>query len=112
MTRHRATRGVALVVAVILTGGCWYHRVELASPVTKGTDYESVTVWSFAWGSWQKDLVPGNCNGEGLAEVKTSSNVAFALVAVVTLGLVAPERVSWRCAKPKVVECPISEAAP
>jgi hypothetical protein len=97
--RHALAGRLALPLAAILLSGCWYHRIEVGSPVTGATDYESATYWSLAWGVWQREPQPTNCNGQALKEVKVSSNLGFALITVVTLGLVAPERISWKCAK-------------
>lgn len=95
---RRLTR-TTLPVALVLSAGCWYHRLEVSSPVTAATDYQSVTQWSFFWGVWQREPQPDNCNGAALKEVKVSSNLGFALLTAATLGLVAPERISWKCAK-------------
>jgi len=89
----------ALILSLVLCSGCWYHRVDVPSPVTKATEYEGAVYWSFFWGAVQKEDPVKNCQGQGLAEVKVSSNLGFALLKVVTLGMVAPEHVAWRCAK-------------
>ena len=89
----------ALSLTLVLCSACWYHRVDVPSPVTKGTEYEGAVYWSFFWGAIQKEDPVSNCQGQALAEVKVSSNLAFALLKVATLGIVAPEHVAWRCAK-------------
>ena len=94
----------ALILALVVCSGCWYHRVDVPSPVTKATEYESAVYWSFFWGAVQHEEPVRNCNGQALAEVRVSSNLAFALLTVATLGLVAPETVAWRCAKPQPAE--------
>jgi hypothetical protein len=93
------TRSASLAVGVAILSGCWYHRLEAPSPVAKATEYEGAVAWSFFWGALQKDPLPDNCNGQALAEVKETSNLGFTLLAAITLGLVAPERVEWKCAK-------------
>ena len=95
----RAVKFATLAVALVLLAGCWYHRLEVSSPVAKATEYKGAVAWSLFWGAVQNDPLPDNCNGQALAEVRVSSNVGFALLTVVTLGLVAPERVEWKCAK-------------
>ncbi len=102
--RRRLAGRLALPLAALLLAGCWYHRVEVSSPVTAATEYESATYWSFLWGVWQREPEPLNCNGQALKEVNVSSNLGFALLTAVTLGLVAPERISWKCAKPMPAE--------
>lgn len=97
--RHRLAGRLALPLAALLLAGCWYHRIEAPSPAMASTDYQSATYWSFFWGVWQREPQPDNCNGQPLKEVKTSSNLGFALLTAATLGLVAPERITWKCAK-------------
>jgi len=97
--RVRAAEFTGLLALIVLVSGCWYHRIEVGSPVAKATEYQGAVAWSLVWGAVQNDPVPDNCNGQALAEVKVASNFGFALLTVVTLGLVAPERVEWKCAK-------------
>lgn len=94
-----ARRTFVLPLTLVLLAGCWYHRIEASSPAMASTEYESATYWSFFYGVWQREPTPTNCNGQALKEVKVSSNLGFALLTVATLGLVAPERISWKCAK-------------
>jgi Bor protein len=99
--KRRAAGRIALLLTLVLSAGCWYHRIEVTTPASAGTEYESTVAWSLLWGAVQgKEVTPDNCNGQGLKEVKVSSNLGFALLTVVTLGLVAPERIQWRCASP------------
>lgn len=102
--RHRLAGRLVLPLAALLLTGCWYHRIEVSSPVTAATEYQSATYWSFLWGVWQREPQPDNCNGQALKEVRVSSNLGFALITVVTVGLVAPERIAWKCAKATPVE--------
>jgi len=58
------------------------------------------TTWSFAWGLVQpKDIIP-NCDKRfnHLNQVTVKNNLGFALISVVTLGIVMPQRVEWCCA--------------
>jgi hypothetical protein len=70
-----------------------------------GTEWESKTLRSFAWGLWRQDLPVTNCrlaNGQrlGIEQVRIERSLAQILITLVTLGLVAPIRVSWRCCRP------------
>jgi hypothetical protein len=70
-----------------------------------GTEWESRTLHSFAWGLWRQDLPVSNCrlaNGQrlGIEEIRIGRSVGQMLITLVTLGLVAPARVSWRCCRP------------
>lgn len=58
------------------------------------------TTWSFAWGLVQpKDINP-KCDTRfnHLNKVTVKNNLGFALISVVTLGIVMPQRVEWCCA--------------
>lgn len=70
-----------------------------------GTEWESKTLRSFAWGLWRQDLPISNCrlaNGQrlGIEQLRIERSLAQILLTIVTLGLVAPIRVSWRCCRP------------
>jgi len=70
-----------------------------------GTEWESRTLHSFGWGIWRQDLPISNCrlaNGQrlGIEEIRLGRSLPQTLVTLVTLGLVAPIRVSWRCCRP------------
>jgi hypothetical protein len=71
------------------------------------TEWESKTLKSFAWGLWREDLPVTNCrlaNGQrlGIEELRIERSLAQTLLTVLTLGLVAPIQVSWRCCRPPV----------
>jgi hypothetical protein len=70
-----------------------------------GTEWESRTLKSFAWGLWRQDLPVTNCrlaNGQrlGIEELRIGRSVPQRLITVLTLGLVAPMQFSWRCCRP------------
>jgi hypothetical protein len=48
----------------------------------------------------QQDVRPDNCAANAVEEVTVSTNFAFDLLTVVSLGTVSPATVEWRCAKP------------
>ena len=58
------------------------------------------TTWSFAWGLVQpKDINP-KCDSRfnHLDQVTVKNNWGFALISVLSLGIVMPQRVEWSCA--------------
>ena len=85
---------VALLLAACL-GGCSTVRVQ--APERPGVADRQTTAWSYAWG-----LIPAfpevDCQGQALAEVTVESNLAYDLLSVITLGLVSPKTVEWKCA--------------
>jgi hypothetical protein len=70
-----------------------------------GTEWESTTLKTFAWGLWRQDLPVTNCrlaNGQrlGIEEIRIEKSLPQMLITLLTLGFVAPVRVSWRCCRP------------
>jgi hypothetical protein len=95
--------GWLVVVLVLSSSACFHYRLTPVGAdgrtLAPATEPQAETLWSFVWGVVQPTLRPSTCQGNGVAEVTTSSNFGFALLTVVTLGLVAPVEVEWRCAK-------------
>jgi hypothetical protein len=83
--------------------GCFHYRLAAVTPdgtaLPPATEPQSVTLWSYAWGLVQPNVRPSTCQGNGVAEVTSSTNLGFVALTVVTLGLVSPLEVQWRCAK-------------
>ena len=70
-----------------------------------GTEWQSKTLMSFAWGLWRQDLPITNCrlaNGQrlGIEEIRIGRSFGQFVITLLTLGFVAPTRVSWRCCRP------------
>jgi Bor protein len=86
-----------ILVCVILTTSCYHYRAQ-APTVPPKTEPEREVVWSFVWGLAQEMPTIDNCQGQALAEVHMSTNFAFALLTVVSIGFVSPQIVEWRCA--------------
>ena len=91
----------ALALATLLAAtGCYHYRAWFPETAAPATLPQSRTVWSFAWGLVQQDVRPDNCAANATQEVTVSTNLAFDLLTVVSLGIVSPATVEWRCAKP------------
>lgn len=70
-----------------------------------GTEWKSTTLHSFLWGLIRQDLPITNCrlaNGQrlGIEEIRFGRSFLQVFLTLVTLGMWAPTRVSWRCARP------------
>jgi hypothetical protein len=70
-----------------------------------GTEWESRNLNNFLWGLIRQDLPITNCrlaNGQrlGIEEIRVGRSFMQTLVTFLTLGLWAPARISWRCARP------------
>ncbi len=95
---------LVIVCCVCLGAGmqsCYTYRTHAPGypGVTDEYKENSVVVWNFFWGFVTEQPEVDNCNGQALAEVTVRSNFAFDLLSVVTLGIVAPKTVEWRCAR-------------
>ena len=104
--------------------GCYrYHVYQVGGPdgLEQGnqpsTEWETRTRHSFFWGLIRQDVPTENCTlGDGtrigIEEVRVDTNLGFAALTVVTLGIWAPLKVSWRCAKPPAPRGPIDRVQP
>lgn len=97
---HRLVAVMAL--AACLGGGCYRHRASvyhLSEQLPHATEERRAVAWTWLWGHKQGVVQPDNCRGNGASEVTVTTNFAFALLTVVSLGFVSPSVVAWRCAK-------------
>lgn len=98
----RLRLAVLMTLTVVAANGCWYHRVDVPSPVMPAT-MESETVWGTLWRS--ATITPGpTCPSGMFKEVVVRSNWGFSLIRVATLGLVAPARVERHCARAEIID--------
>jgi len=92
---------ILAVAALLLAGACFQYRVAAPGPVSPGvTEPKGEVLWAFLWGFIVESPRVDNCQGQGMAEVTTKSNLGFAIITVATLGIVSPLQVEWRCAPP------------
>jgi hypothetical protein len=91
---------LTLVLAAALLPGCTYHYRVRAPGKTGSTLPKGEVVWALAWGLVQEVPKVDNCNDQALAEVHQTSNFAFALITVLTLGFASPQKVEWICDTP------------
>ena len=91
----------AAALLSLLGTGCYHYYVK-ADRVSPATEWRSDTQVAYVWGLVQpSDIVPANCPRHvPLAEVSATTNLGYVLVGVVTLGLVLPHELAWRCATP------------
>jgi len=99
---HVRIGATVLLLYLALMSSCYHYRAQpMGVGGAAGTEYAGEVVWSLAWGLVQENPRIDNCMDQGLAEVRVTTNFGFALLTVVTLGLAAPAKIEWRCAKPK-----------
>lgn len=93
-------RCAAALLCLTLASACAHYRVQAPGAAGTGaTEPEGEVLWSLLWGVVQEQPRVDNCQGQPLAEVHQSTNLGYALVSVLTLGIAMPQRVEWRCAK-------------
>jgi hypothetical protein len=101
---------VLFIVLIIASTGCYHYRI-LNTNDDPGTEYRDTVVRSYLWGLVNKpqDFHVPNCDADSctaINEVVFSKNFGQALLTVITLGIVSPVKVQWRCHKPcqRVIE--------
>jgi hypothetical protein len=106
---HQIKKNVSsLVATAILAGIVLLAQSCSATKVISRYDCDTFsnntvykrTTWSYAWGLVQpKDINPG-CDPRfnHLNKVVVKTNLGFAILSTVTLGIVIPQQVEWCCA--------------
>ena len=108
-SRHYLRRLLNLIwIFILLTSlnSCYHYRVLTTKP-DPSTEYQQKIMWSYCWGliNNPKDLTVQNCGESGaLDEVLVTQSAGSLILTFVTLGIVAPVKIEWKCHKP----CPRS----
>jgi Bor protein len=96
---------VWLVSGALLLNSCYTYRV--ATQAQAGAEASKpVTAHSLFWGLVQKPKdfirtpVCDSLGVNGMAEVTIKTNLGYAFITVVTLGIWSPMKVQWKCGKP------------
>ena len=93
---------ILMMVLAVFSYSCTTTRVvtKYDSDTFANNPLNQRTTWSFAWGLVQpKDINP-KCDSRfnHLDQVTVKNNLGFALISVITLGIVMPQRIEWSCA--------------
>jgi hypothetical protein len=111
---RRALCLLCVFLCVTSSVACYrYHVYQINGPMKReqgnqpGTEWREKRLNSFFWGFYRQDLPIDNCQTVtgarfGIEEVRVDNNFAYVLGSVATLGIWAPIKVRWRCAKPPV----------
>lgn len=95
---------LTLFATTLFLSSCYSYRV--ATHAQAGTEpSKPVTAHSFFWGLVQKPAqihtpICDSLGVNGMAEVTVKTNLGYALITVVTLGIWSPMKVQWKCSKP------------
>jgi hypothetical protein len=97
---HSLKLAAAAAASLCFGSGCYHYYIkpDRAAPAT---EWRSETQVAFFWGLMQpNDIAPANCpRGAALAEVEAKTNLGYVLLGTLTLGIVLPHELGWRCAK-------------
>ena len=116
-SRHRV--GVAVfqfIFVMVLMGlligsqGCYHYYVVADEAKEEGSTYSEKTVDTYVWGLISNvATTQGLCpEGQGLYDVRVTRNLGHMVASSLTLGLWAPLKVQWRCAKRPAATTPDS----
>jgi hypothetical protein len=97
----RSACALCLCVALAAAAGCYRYRVVASGDAgaNPSTFPRSETLHSFLWGFLQDSSLTGVCAAdESLSSVRATTNLGFALITVLTVGIYAPARVEYQCA--------------
>ena len=101
-TKETTATILAVASVFILLQGCYSYHVS-TSHFDPSTHYNKKFVSSFFWGLVQQNVVASNCDSlqvNSLDEVHVKTNLGYAVLTVLTLGIWCPMTVEWKCAKP------------
>lgn len=94
-----------LLLLCCLLPSCYHVRTVANVESQRDANPKSTTVWVMAWGLVQPPPITApECKSGALQDVRTSTNLGYALITVATLGFVCPLTIEYTCAKPCEVE--------
>lgn len=103
LIRHVKRLFLILSILFIITlQGCYHYRV-INTNNDPGTEYRDTVVRAYFWGLVNKpqDFHVPNCpDNTALDEVVFSKNFGQSFITIITLGIVSPVKVKWKCHKP------------
>jgi len=94
---------LSILIAIIIMQSCYHYRV-INTHNEPATEYRDTVMRAYFWGLVNKPQnfhVP-NCvdTCAALDEVVFSKNFGQTFLTVITVGIVAPVKVQWKCHKP------------
>jgi hypothetical protein len=94
---------LSILFFIITIQSCYHYRV-INTRNDPGTEYRDTVLRSYFWGLVNKPQnfhVP-NCTDScaALDEVVFSKNFGQSILTVITVGIVSPVKVEWKCHKP------------
>ena len=98
---RKLARLVLILAVMFIAQSCYHYRVisTIGDPTT---EYQHKVMWSYCWGLVNKPqfyVVP-NCDKSAIDEVRVTTTFGNTLLTIVTLGIVCPVSLEWKCSKP------------
>ena len=94
-----ARRASVVLPLLLVLNSCAYHRLVVRNPDPADQYYHSEKSTAVGWGAIEQQRVATKCETSLLSEVRVRTSLGSALITVLTLGLVQPSEVQYRCAK-------------
>ncbi len=92
---------ILLIIIGLFINSCTTTRIvtKYDSDTFANNPLNQKTTWSFAWGLVQPNDINPNCDSRAnhLNIVTVKNNLGFALISVLSLGIVMPQRIEWSC---------------
>ena len=88
----------ALIITLSVLTGCYHYRVAVPDP-SVATEYQRRTTHALFWGLVQENITAADCLSNSINGVRVTTNLGYALLALVTLGIWMPMEIEWRCGK-------------
>ena len=90
-----------LVAAVLLIGGCARYELEVPQPNPTGQTWTATYV-TWLWGAIETRQVASECDITNAIDlVRVKDNFGYDLLSVVTLGIVKPMTIEYKCGAPR-----------
>jgi Bor protein len=98
-----AVCAVCVWAVLLVSAGCYRYRVVASGEAgaNPSTFPRTETLHSFLWGFLQDNSLTSVCaEDEALSSVRATTNLGFALITVITVGIYAPAQVEYQCVNP------------
>jgi len=101
-TLRRATSKLGLAAAAALAAAGCYHQYVAVSRPDPEVRSGSKTVYSYAWGLLHSNDTVAVCpETNAIDQLEVKANFGQTMLGLLTLGIVVPRRVTWRCSRPR-----------
>lgn len=91
---NQLTLIAVLLIAVL--SGCMTSRL-MQKPDSDGNGPRVDTHWNFLWGQLTENDLKASCGSQNICQVEVRTNFGFQILAVITLGIVVPQKIVWEC---------------